>query len=267
MSYNSREGSVDNGSVVELYEFRQNATYWRYASCANPISKGNDVYEPSSVTRDRIKQTGDTFKNDLRLQFNRQNEFALQFINYTPDSVTTVSIYRGHFGDDEWVSYWKGRVISGEADGNNLTINCESVFTSIKRPGLRARYEYSCRHPLYSVGCGVSGGEYKVQGTIQALYANNVTLEIPVCAGFPDGWFTGGFIVVNSQRRFVVNHENLQITISRPFELAKPGAVVDIYPGCDHSKTTCKNKFDNLDNFGGFPWIPSVNPFGGSSIV
>jgi len=42
---------------------------------------------------------------------------------------------------------------------------------------------------------------------------------------------------------------------------------VKIYPGCDRVRATCESKFDNLDNFGGFPWIPTKNPFGGSSIV
>ena len=40
-----------------------------------------------------------------------------------------------------------------------------------------------------------------------------------------------------------------------------------IAPGCDLRRDTCKAKFGNLLNFGGFPDIPGRNPFGGTSIV
>ena len=35
---------------------------------------------------------------------------------------------------------------------------------------------------------------------------------------------------------------------------------MDAYPGYDGSPATCVDKFDNLDNFVGFPYIPSKNP-------
>ena len=33
-----------------------------------------------------------------------------------------------------------------------------------------------------------------------------------------------------------------------------------MYAGCNKLNTTCKDKFDNLHNFGGFPYIPTKNP-------
>jgi hypothetical protein len=44
-------------------------------------------------------------------------------------------------------------------------------------------------------------------------------------------------------------------------------ALVEIAPGCDLRRDTCKAKFGNLLNFGGFPDIPGRNPFGGTSIM
>ncbi|PQO22067.1 hypothetical protein C2I36_15045 [Rhodobacteraceae bacterium WD3A24] len=43
--------------------------------------------------------------------------------------------------------------------------------------------------------------------------------------------------------------------------------VVELARGCDLRRDTCEAKFNNLANFGGFPNIPGINPFGGSSIV
>jgi hypothetical protein len=39
------------------------------------------------------------------------------------------------------------------------------------------------------------------------------------------------------------------------------GDAVTIYPGCDGSYATCLNKFANLKNFFGFPFMPNKNPF------
>ncbi|WP_269915579.1 phage BR0599 family protein [Acinetobacter sp. HY1485] len=44
------------------------------------------------------------------------------------------------------------------------------------------------------------------------------------------------------------------------------GDVVSIYPGCDKLNTTCTDKFNNILNFGGFPFMPSSNPFVGTII-
>lgn len=39
------------------------------------------------------------------------------------------------------------------------------------------------------------------------------------------------------------------------------GSGVQLTAGCDHSTSTCQSRFDNLDNYGGFPFIPTKNPF------
>lgn len=44
------------------------------------------------------------------------------------------------------------------------------------------------------------------------------------------------------------------------------GSVVLAYAGCDKSNSTCATKFNNIVNFGGFPYIPNTNPFVGTII-
>ena len=84
----------------------------------------------------------------------------------------------------------------------------------------------------------------------------------------PDGYYTGGMIVApDGSARFITAHSGDTVTMARPLASLAGGQTVAIYPGCDHLKETCKNKFNNLDNFGGFPWIPAKNPYSGSSIA
>lgn len=269
MSYSEFEDSLDRGTPVELYEFTQGLSRWYYASGEEQVIRLGQVYKPMPLVRDRIKQTQDTFKDSLRLTFPRDDEFASQFLGFAPEEVTTVSVLRGHYGDPaaEFMTYWKGRVVGAKASGNTVNIDCESVFTSIKRPGLRAKFEYGCRRTLYARGCNVNREAYRLDGEVMSI-AGGLRVGVAGSANKGDGYFTGGMLIAPSgASRFLTAHAGDIVTLARPLPELVGGMVVKIYPGCDHLMGTCQGKFNNLDNFGGFPWVPTVNPFGGSSIV
>ncbi|UYD21608.1 FAD/FMN-containing dehydrogenase [Pseudomonas phage phiH1] len=269
MTYSSYETSLEAGTPVELYEFVQGIQRWSYISGADSIVRLGQVYTPMPVTRDRIKQSSDIFKDSLKLSFPRDDAFASQFLGFAPEDVTTVTVLRGHVGDpdEQFIVYWKGRVVGAKAAGNKVDVECESVFTSIKRPGLRARFEYGCRHALYLRGCGVNRELYKLEGAVLSI-AGGLTVAVAGAALQPAGYYTGGMLVAPSgASRFLVNHTGDQVTMARPLAELVGGMTVAIYPGCDHLKSTCKDKFNNLPNFGGFPYIPTRNPFDGSSIA
>lgn len=268
MTYAAYEMSLDSGAPIELYEFVQGAVTWRFISGATELVRFGHTYVPSSITRDNVKQTTDTFKDSIRLTFPRDNPFSSQYIAFAPEDVTTVTIYRGHFGDadEQFIVYWKGRVVGAKTSGNQVDIQCESVFTSIKRPGLRARFEYGCRRTLYLKGCNVNRELYKLIGSILSV-TGGLTLTIVGASSQPDGFYTGGMLITaDGIPRFVVAHSGDSVTLSRTVPGLASGQNISLYPGCDHLKETCFNKFNNLNNFGGFPWIPIRNPYNGSSI-
>lgn len=267
--YTDYEDALELGTPIELYEFTQGTSKWNYVSGANGFTRFGQTYTPFPVERDRIKQTSDIFKDALKLTFPRSNEFAVQYIGFAPEEVTTLTVLRGHYGDpdEQFIVYWKGRVIGAKASGNTIDIECESIFTSIKRPGLRARFELGCRHTLYLSGCNVNRKAYKRDGAILSI-GNGVNITVNGAGSRADGYYTGGLLLAPSgASRFITGHASDVVTISRPLTELVSSLVVSIYPGCDHLKNTCLNKFNNLDNFGGFPYIPTRNPFNGSSIV
>jgi uncharacterized phage protein (TIGR02218 family) len=268
MSYDSIEQSVESGSVVELYEFTQGVSKHLYCSTESSIVYQSRTYKPFSGSRKTIKQTTDVLKDSISFTFPRADEFASQYLGFAPDDLVTVSIYRGHTTDSSgmFVVYWKGRVIGSKTSGNEISIDCESVFTSIKRPGLRARFEYNCRHSLYLPSCGVNKESYKVQRNIISI--SGVSIDIQGGSALGSGYLTGGMLVTNlGISRFITSHVNDNIKIARPINGLTGGTLVSLYPGCDHSIGVCQSKFNNVDNFGGFPWVPAQNPFAGSSIV
>ena len=263
MSYSSIEASTSQGQVVELYEFLEGTSAYRYCTGTEPVVYETRTYLPSPITRDRVKQGADAFKNNMSITLPRSNSFALSYITFTPDLSTSLTIYRGHLGDGEFIVYWKGRVLGAEITNNTITLDCESVFTSMRRPGLRAKFEYTCRHALYSPQCGASAAANEVTGSVAATFSGNTVLQVAAAGSLPNGFFTGGFIKIANATRFIVAHTGSNLTLTRPFNGSVLTASCSIYPGCDHLRSTCNDKFNNVLNFGGFSWIPRTNPFNG----
>jgi hypothetical protein len=115
-------------------------------------------------------------------------------------------------------------------------------------------------------GCDVNRELHKYTGSITSINGSAITVQGSSLNG--DGYYTGGLLIApNGASRFITNQVSDIVTISRPIQGLLGSMDVDIYPGCDHLKETCLAKFNNLNNFGGFPWIPSRNPFDGSSII
>lgn len=268
MTFSLFDFSTKNAQPVELYEFRQALNVWRYTSGARPYTLTGIEYEQVPIVRSNISQSKEVSGSSLSLAFPRDHAFASQFLGATPDLITTLTIFRGHSTDPdkEFQTYWKGRVVSGKANGSEITLECESVFTSMRRMGLRAAYQRTCRHTLYSGACGVSMNTYKTTATVQSSQGSVMTLTIN--GTFADGYFTGGIVkLASGATRFIISHTSSSITLSRPFTESVGGATIEMFAGCDHLKSTCMSKFNNLLNFGGFPYIPNTNPFGGSRIA
>jgi len=284
MTYAAYDTSIQSGRVVELYEFVQGAITTRYTSRATDYSYGGHTWAAEAIGRSEIEQNHEINQAGIQISVPRNNAFAAQLLYGLMEQVCTVTIRRG-FEDDadqEFAVYWKGRVAGSTAEDAQIQINCESVYTSLRRLGLRARYQRSCRHTLYRNGCGVDKAAHAVTGAIASLVG--VTLTVPIAAGYADGWFTGGMVEApDGSLRFVMRHAGSVLLLSMAhIDLATDvaasgyglnygnfygGVPAVLYPGCDLSTATCKDKFVNLANHGGFPYIPGRNPIDGSSIV
>lgn len=286
MTYATVEASAAAGRPYYLYQFVEAAQVSRFTSRAMDwTSAGSDgetiTWEAAAASHGDVVQTSDIERGRLELTWPLSHPFARRFLAPLGNTPVTLTIFRGHeqvLG--ETVAHWKGRVVGAEVEGVRILLNCESVFSTLRRAGVRAKYQRLCRHALYGRGCGLDIGYNWQTGTLTAASGNALT--IPEAAGQPDGWFRGGVLRFGGQLGFITAHVGQSVTLSRPMPeliaaLAAPEVdpetgvplplVADIAPGCDLRAATCAAKFDNLPNFGGFPEIPGRNPFGGGSIV
>lgn len=274
MSYDAYETTVADGRPYFLYLFAAGAEAWRFAALEAEVARMGETWTPSAIGHGAVTQSGDPRRVDVTVAFPISDPFARRFLGPPGDPVS-LTIFRGHAHDPsgETVAWWKGRVVSGRAEGERILLRCESLFTSMRRQGVRAKYQRTCRHALYHGGCRLRLEDWRVPATVTAIGVDPVRITVPEAAAQADGWWRGGILKHGDAMGFVLRHAGDALTLSaRMPELeeavaAHGSAAVEIAPGCDLTRATCDAKFGNVLNFGGFPFIPGRNPFGGSSLV
>ena len=272
MSNGSREKSAQGGEPVLLFHFAQGSRNWRYTNASMLIRHQNADWNPAPISVDSINISEEISKNTVRVTLPRDNDLALELLKAPVSAApTTLTIFRGHLALqgylEETLTYWKGRVISASASGSTITLDCEPVFTNLKVYGLRARFQRTCRFALYSFDCGAS----LVSETLTLTSAVTMVEYRYSAPTLPNDWLTGGMIVApDGTRIYIVEQNNGRLRLIRPspslFDAVKESSLyrAQVYPGCDHTIETCRSKFNNVRNFGGFPWIPVNNPFDGA---
>lgn len=269
MSYTVVETSAQGGSPVELYEFINGTAAYRYTSAAHDVSYGGNTYTAVPIARGAVEATSETARLALEITCARDLPVLGLFSTMPPEEVVAVTLRRLHAGDGEAITLWMGRVLNVTWNSAAAEIHCESVYTSLKRVGLRRLYQKGCPHVVYGPGCGLDRDDFKVVRTVSTVTGTTVTLG--TLSGYADGYFAGGYLEWEKsagvfERRAIRSQVGAVVTIGFPIPGMAASASVNLYPGCDHSLVTCDGKFDNRLNYGGQPYYPDKNPFNGVAI-
>ncbi len=254
---------------------------WTYTSGDETLTYNGEVYTPSAMGRTEAETKNELSRANIEVRMSLNHEMGKRWLHDHVETMVGLTVYERD-EDNEVSVVWKGRLAGVKPSMSEIILNFESIFTSLRRPGLRARYQRSCRHMLYGRTCGVNKESWAVAGVPTAVAGTVVT--VPEAAAYHAGYFATGMLEgPDGTLRFIIAHNGSQLTLLRPFEsLAKAlvsdgyglsygkyygGVTCRMFPGCDRSRNICLNRYNNLDNYGGFDWIPLRNPFDGSSIV
>lgn len=273
MSYELIETSRDDGRPIELFEISYSGNYWRYTSADREITYLANTYTPIPCSMGDLEPTADPAKSDTTFTFPFDAQIGEVFRVQPPSEVVSMTVFGQHFGDTQFIAIWKGRVVDAQWEGPYLRLTGESVFSSLRRPGLRLRYQYQCPHALYGQRCGVNRDAWKELHTLTSF--SGVQLQVAGVVGKPDNYFAGGYVTWVNQASLNIEKRMIRASVGASGQLTlstapiglSAGQIVTLYPGCDHTLGTggCA-RFDNEENFGGTPFIPSKNPFGGTPI-
>ena len=259
----------------ELYTFTRGVFSWRVTSGDEDIDFGGNTYEAIPMTRTKIEATQDLGKASLKINASRRFSFLDQFIATSPTDVITLTITRIHAGDADQAITWKGRVINVKLTESEGIITCQSIQTTLKRPGLRRLYQAACPHVLYGGSCKLISSSFAIPATLTGVSGLTITaaeFSVSIDPTYDPSYFVGGFVEFDQSglitRRFITDHNNGAgtLTLNLSFAGIASGDSVTAYPGCDHTVDTCAGKFNNINNYGGFPFIPVKNPMNGTPV-
>lgn len=234
----------------------------------------NRTYVSTALFQSRIKNTSAIGRAETTFTFPQSNIWAQEYITDNGYEDNEVFVYHV-FGNDvdlEQVLRFRGRVVAVQPALTRIVLTAENRFTELRRKGLSAVIQRPCRHALYhdrgGYGCNLNIADFETEGTLTALSENVAT--VGAASGQADGYYSGGVFTWQGKRQFIVSHTGGSLTLLGPISglaaaLASSNQSVKIAPGCDLSRATCNDKFDNLVNFGGFPWADET-PYDGKTL-
>lgn len=288
MPVETYEGHPFSGKPAQLYEFIRTSGgqdfLWNYTSADRDLWYNDALWRAIPISDDGVKLSSEAQSTELTVKMPIAEKFCEQFrLNgATPSDTVWLRVRRIHGGDITHLDGGKPTVLAdalvtwiGTVNGINQTteleaqVRCSMLSASFKRGGLRYGYQKNCPHVLYGPGCKVNRDDFKVTGDVSAIDGNQITID-----GFdskPDGYFAAGFIEYQIEtgmveRRMVLASEGDTVSImGLPVGIVVGGSVTG-FAGCDLTIGTCRDKFNNLANMGGFPHSPGRNPFDGQPV-
>lgn len=236
------------------------------------LAFGGETYRPALLQRTMTNQKAGLMVDEVNVTCNftdqdRINNIPLiqAFVAGTFDNAF-LTIYRAFMPTDRPLDTNAGAVFifSGRVDVEHagrttveLAIKSVSELFNIKLP--RNLWMPTCQHTVYDAVCMLQKANYTAYGTISSGSTKAVLVTSMTQA---DGYFDYGVLTItsgpNNNVRMSVQHYARGIfflTRSLPYDPV-PTDSFSVSAGCDKLLGTCRTKFNNTQNFRGFPFIP-----------
>lgn len=270
MSFELVEKSNDEGRPIYLYQFTLGGNAFRYTSSDADVVMAGYRWQAVAISDDGVKLTGEAVTDGLSITLPSNTAIVQMFAGTPPSEVIMVSIYHYHEGDTNSVLAYVGEVNQvGQPEPGTATISCDTISASMQRDGLRLAWQRNCPYALYDANCGVDKTEHALEFVVYDIINNVVQLQ--GADDLPNDTLAGGFLEwLHPSRGVEVRGVEMQnASACTMFGLADGlyyGLAVKAYPGCNRTAGTCKDKFNNLDNYGGIPDLPGKSPFDGDPV-
>lgn len=295
-----KEASASQSEPAEFYHFTVADQEYLYTSAEYDISYQGRTYLKAAIQRGAIDGTTDPDKGTMKITAPYLLPIVQQMLVISPSFPIALTIYRAQKARESYFDAsdespdnlltvldayraWTGRIHSCEITGDEVAINAISILNQQFRMGNTLRYQKSCPYALYEqYNCRVPFNALMTEVTIlpgNVLTASKVQSDglvwgnIPQAFGKPERlakhWFVGGYVTyfdtfANVEgRRAVVEYDPAQgiIAVFPPLRGFVEGSYMKVRAGCSHNSTDCKEKFDNILNYGGDPMIPTQDPY------
>ena len=170
---------------------------------------------------------------------------------------------------DNW---FEGPVSQPDPQGADLVLHCKSQLELLNLQLPRFLIGPQCGNAVYDANCTIVKTTWTDAGTVASATTGAIVASAGIVTSKPDNYYNLGVLRMTSgalsgQWRAVADFvfATSTIVLALPFATAPAvGATFSVYPGCDRSKDTCLNRFNNQIHFRGYPRIPRPEAGGGA---
>lgn len=263
MPYLDDDRSVQDSAPVELYEFVMYDTTYRRTSHNKDFSFLGFTWTAITLERSPVAGTTHNDPPDLEITIPMRDALIQDNAFDLPRSIFC-TVRRVQQVSAASIILWEGNIGSITIEGDDARIRIPHLFEeAMSTPIPSTAIQAQCNHDLGGEICRVDMESplYKLEAEIATVVGKVV--NVTDIAGFEDDWFKAGDItdVLTGERRMIVSQVGTQLVLEAPLGVLAAGRDVILRAGCPHLPIPCRDKFDNIPNYGGHPFIRDRNPF------
>ena len=273
--------------VVEFIkvEKRQLGGTWtvvdRITTADLPVTDGVDTFRKVASSRGNIAASRTEEREELGVVLPVSDAVSQLWLPRSPDYGIRFTIRRATTIDRaptvitvaSSTIVYQGTVQGARFTGGVCEFKLSPPHRALDEKGPRQRYQRNCRWDLYGAGCTLDSATFEVAGSAEVsgdpspLNFVDYVFSTDFGAPLDNGYLAGGHIILKGQYVRQISHHNAlaatpYVRLTNPFPVDVEDAdAFQAYPGCKHTSDDCLNKFNNIDNFGGFARVAKDNPF------
>lgn len=275
MSFTAAEYATE-GEPVELFYFARDEEAWAFTTHDQDITRLGIDYRAQLASRTPFQQSDELNQITTTVKISTDSDLGATLRDEGLSPETRGQLYMRlsltHANDTEMISPFYGEATSCVRNRTYVEVTVESALALFRRKLLRVTGGVQCPHALYDSGCGVNMLDYEVLATCVLINGRDAQFGSstdPLNTIQTDQYYSGGIMMYGNERYYIEKHTvtptfDINFRFDGPVPSYILGQPVKLYAGCDRSYDTCKAKFNNIRNFGGFKHFPVSNPMEGT---
>lgn len=259
-----------------LYRFTYEGEVLNLTDWESPITALSATWQPARIEHGRLKQSLKPQNEDCEIDAYIEDIPLIEpFVRLELETPATVEIFEMLLPSGTPQQLFTGTIQKARVKGKQVKLRAAAFGGALDRRVPRFQWSVNCNHTLFSYGCvrrrptQMAKENFRAVGYFFAQWVDpKLLLQNVTYPGVtpPDHYYVGGWVETGSgtsrQVREIRGSWNvsgiLHLLLARPIRVDQlvSGQEFHVYPGCDGQLSTCSSKFNNTENFGGFPFIP-----------
>ena len=249
-----------------LVDFTTNTETISFTSCDKNVVFNGQIYKSCQFIDDISFNNLDKIDN-IKIRFINNDNIELErllnakiIVYLSAIDAQNIIMKAGNVVCQNAVTIFSGFVDNIGANGGLLEIAVSSNVAKLNYSN-SSLFSPICRECLGSIKCGVNLNEYKASGTILEIISQDCIVgNHRENRSVPVGYYKYGTIKFLSGKlrgitMQIKDEVDGEIYLLRNTKLVEIGDNYEIFAGCNKTLSVCKNKFNNVVNFRGEPYI------------